>query len=295
MVDEPKSRGGDSRLVGMVDVDETSFEAEVLERSREIPVIVDFWAEWCGPCRVLAPVLEKLAREYSGRLAVARVDVDRAQGLAAAFEIQSIPAVLGFRDGKAVEEFVGLLPEPEIREFVGRLLPTETDLLVKEARGLRETDPRRAEDLLRSVLERDSRHDAARLGLAALLVKRGADSEAAELLDGRLFAGPEEGEASRLRAILLVRRAAAAFGDEPSCRARLEAEPQSAERLYELGCVLAAAGKHRESLEHLLRAAANKALGREKVREAMVSVFQIVGTRSDLANEYRDKLASVLY
>jgi putative thioredoxin len=273
-----------------------SFEAEVLERSREIPVIVDFWAEWCGPCRVLGPVLERLAREYSGRLVVAKLDVDRAQGLAAAFQIRSIPAVLGFRDGKAVEEFVGVLPEAEIREFIGRLLPTGADLHVREALGLRETDPRRAEDLLRSVLASDSRHDAARLGLAALLVQRGANSDAEELLEGRLFVGEQEEEAGRLRAILRLRRAAAELGDEPSCRARLEAEPRSAERLYELGCVLAAAGKYREGLEHLLRAAEeDKALGREKVREIMVGVFQIAGTRSDLANEYRDRLASVLY
>ena len=285
-----------SRPAGVVEVDETNFEAEVLERSHETPVVVDFWAEWCGPCRVLAPVLEKIAQDCSGRIAVAKVNVDQAQALAVAFQIRSIPAVLGFRDGKAVDEFVGVLPESEIREFVDRLLPTEADHLFKEAVAVQEVDPARAEELYRSALESDSQRDAARLGLAALLLKRDEDSEAETLLSNRLFTGDEEEEATRLQAILSVRRSAAEFGDESSARARLEGDPVDAGRLYELGCVLAAAEKYDEGLEHLFQAAkSDKALGREKVREVMVCVFQIIGARSDLANAYRDKLASVLY
>jgi thioredoxin-like negative regulator of GroEL len=127
-------------------------------------------------------------------------------------------------------------------------------------------------------------------------VKRGADGEAEQVLGGALFTGDEEEEATRLRSVLSVRRKAAGFGDVASARARLDAAPGDAERHYELGCVLAAAGEYAEALDELLRAAeADRVLAREKVREAMVGVFHIIGVRTELANRYRDRLAGLLY
>jgi putative thioredoxin len=187
-----------------------------------------------------------------------------------------------------------IVPELEIREFVDRLLPTEADLLVKEARSIQDEDSRRAEALYRSSLDSDSQHDKARLGLARLLVERNADAEAEELLNNWLPG--EDDEVDRLRAIVLVRRTGTEFGDESSARVRLRIDEKNPERHHELGCVLAAAGKHREALDHLLRAAeADKVLGSEKVREVMVNVFRIIGTRSELTEEYQAKLAKVLY
>jgi putative thioredoxin len=138
------SGASDAERAWAVDVDETNFEAAVIEESGKIPVIVDFWAEWCGPCRALEPVLEKVARRYAGSIVVARANVDRVQRLAATLQIRSIPTLLAFRDGKAVEEIVGVVPEPELREFVERLLPTGADLMVREARSIEDEEPGRA-------------------------------------------------------------------------------------------------------------------------------------------------------
>jgi putative thioredoxin len=280
----------------VVDVTEADFEREVIERSKSVPVVVDFWAPWCGPCRALGPVLERLVRERQGQVVLAKVNTDESQQLAAVFRIESIPAVKAFRDGELILEFVGVLPEPSLREFLDRICPSEAERQAKQARELEATDPAAAEAAYRRVLEGERPPDAARVGLARVLLARGQEAEAAELLRRLPPGGPEAAEVDRLSALLFLKEQARGLADEAELRRRLAADAESAEPRYELGVLLAAAGKYAEALEMLLSAAErDKKLGGGKVREAMVKVFQLVGVRSELSEEYRDKLRMVLY
>jgi putative thioredoxin len=278
------------------DVGDADFEREVIEASRQRPVVVDFWAPWCGPCRMIGPVLERLAEEHGGAFVLAKVNVDGAQGVAAQYTVEAIPAVKAFRDGRPVLEFVGALPEAQIRAFLNRVLPSAADRLVEQAADLEAGKPEEAEAQYSRALEQDRDNEAALVGLARVLVARGRDKEAAELLANAAPGGELGAEAERLSAVLALREQGRAFADEAALRRRVEAEPGNAEVRYQLGCVLAAAGKYPEALQLLLSAAEqNHALAAAKVREAMVKVFHAVGVRSSLADEYRAKLAQLLY
>jgi putative thioredoxin len=277
-------------------VGEKDFETMVVQKSHEVPVVVDFWAPWCGPCRSLAPILERLVNQRAGAVLLAKVNIDEEQGLAAQFAIESIPMVVALRGGRPMLDFMGLLPEKQIAEFLDRISPTEADRKATEAVVLEKTDPAQAEKLYRLALQKDANQEAAILGLARILIARNKDGEASELLD-RVGPGSEQGaEAERLGAILWLRSHAGTRGDEATLRARLEVDPKNAEVLYDLGCVEAAAGRYPEALALLLEAAQRDIkIARTKVRETMVKIFHAVGVRSPLADDYRDKLAALLY
>jgi putative thioredoxin len=272
-------------------VDQADFENAVLVRSREKAVVVDFWAPWCGPCRALTPILERLINERNGEVLLAKVNIDENPDLAGSFGIQSIPTVIAFKNGEAVLDFMGLLPEEELREFINRLTPTPADRLVQQALGIERTKPAEAEGILRQAVELDRHHEPAQIALARVLLAQGKDAQAKEILDN-LGAG-EELDSMRAKVSL---HELAHLCDEATARQRMEIDPKDAQARYDIGCALGAQGKYAEALEMLYSAAElDRKFAASKVRDTMVKVFQAIGVRSAQADEYRKKLTALLY
>jgi putative thioredoxin len=258
----------------VIEATDENFERVVVEGSKERPVVVDLWAEWCGPCKTLGPILEKVAAEREGAFLLAKLDVDANPMVASTFGVQSIPTVIAFRDGQPVTGFVGAYPEPAVNEFVDSLLPTDADLAAEEARAVADAgDVDAAEAGFREALEKDPDNAEARIGLGRILAERG-EVEAARELVRPLVPDPE---AERVMSIARVRDWASVEG--PGTLA-------SAKRL-------AAHGKWRDALDAMLGALQGD--DRDAAREAMVDVFAVLGDDDPLVQEYRRRLASALF
>ena len=281
----------------VVDLTQDQFESEVVERSRAAPVLVDFWAPWCGPCRSLSPVLEKLADEYAGAFLLAKINTDESPDLARAFQIRSIPQVILFQEGKAVDQFAGAIPEAEIRQFLKPYCPTEVDKLFADAQGKLESGQKQeARNLLQQVVDREPQHWAARLALAKLLIGEKQLEQARSHLQPIPFLADEREAADRLHQVIGFHADCEAAGGPASLRSRLERNPQDLAARMSLASCLAAAGRFREALEEFLAVVArDKHYREDSARKAMLAVFSLVGERSDLAEEFRGRLARTLY
>lgn len=272
------------------DVTTDSFQQEVLLRSRDLPVLVDFWAEWCGPCKTLSPLLERLTDEADGAFELAKIDVDASQELSAQFMIQSIPTVIAIRNGKEVDRFSGALPEESIKAFIEAILPTELDRMVDEARTALVTgDTAGAEHMLRQVLDERSDHQEAGTSLAALLIDRGDIDEALIVL-GKLL---PDADVERLQAAARLRQSA---GDDISeLEAAAADNPVDDEAQMNLAKALAAHSEFEPALDRLLAVVARKGEGKEGARQSMVDIFEVLGNDHPLTATYRRQLATVLY
>jgi putative thioredoxin len=278
------------------DVTEAEFEAKVVKKSQETPVVVDFWAPWCAPCKSLAPILEAKIAEREGAVLLAKVNTDEEQNLAAQFGISGIPHVVAFRKGKPFLQFTGLLAEAQLVDFFDQLQPTEAEKRIEQAAALEKTKPAEAENLYRLALKANPNQEEVIVGLARVLIDLKKDKEAAELLEQIGSHGDFGPEADKLRAILWLREQTNDLPDEESLRKKAKAEPKNAKALCDLGCVLAANGKTAEALEMLFQAGRfDPKLASSRVREAMVKIFFVIGVRSELADAYRDKLTALLY
>jgi putative thioredoxin len=250
-----------------MDVTEASFQTAVIDRSREVPVVVDFWAEWCGPCRQLGPVLERAVAQRAGTVELAKVDTDANPGLARAFGIQGIPAVKAFKDGAVVSEFVGAQPPQNVERFLDALVPSEADGLVGAGD---ETSLRRAVEL------EPSRADAA-LPLARILHERGENGEALKVLSRVTGSFAADGLAARIKL-----EQAQAAGEHPV--AGLDGAFSALDR-----------GDSEAALDALLNALPQADGAKDELRKIVVGILDELGVDNPLARESRRRLAAALY
>jgi putative thioredoxin len=272
------------------DVNTANFPQEVLQRSREVPVVVDFWAEWCQPCRILGPVLEQVAIDAGGAFELVKVDVDANQELAMQYGVQGIPMVVAFRDGAVLDSFTGVQPEAAVRAWIESILPTQLDLMVDQARTAQLSDDgATAEHILRQVLDQKPDHSEAGTSLASLLIDRGETDEALIVL-GKLA---PDAEVDRLQSA--ARLKASSGHDLADLEHRLAAEPDNEEVRIELAKALAARAEYEPALDRLLSVVRDKGPRKEEARTAMIDIFGVLGDDHPLTATYRRQLASALF
>ncbi len=280
----------------VTNVNEQTFSSEVLEQSKSVPVVVDFWADWCAPCRTLGPVLERLADEFKGAFILAKLDVDQNQQLAREYQVQGIPAVKAFFNGELVNQFTGALPEPQVRKFIQALLPSTADLYVKKAFEWELNNQiLRAEANYRAALEEQSDHYVAMVGLGRALLKQGKIEEGMEILRS-----VPEGRKERTAADVLMATAEfqreAVEQNEPNLRAKIMANSADVPSRYSLACLLASQSRFIEAMDDFLEVIRrDRHYQNDAARKSMLALFTIIGENQEITHTYRRKLANVLF
>ena len=285
-----------SDLPHVFDATTETFEAQVLQKSLETPVLVDFWATWCGPCKTLGPILEKLAGEYHGAFELAKVDVDKEQQIAAAFQIRSVPTVFLVKGGQIVDGFPGALPEGQLREFLAQHGVTPLDAPADDASAEPvPLDPQTQVTALREAVAAEPDKDELKLDLALALIKTGATAEAGQLLDALPANLSTDDRAVRARARLDFGNALAGAPAADALAARVQADGNDLEARHQLGIHHLLGGQDEAALEQfieMLRIDRNFRDGQP--RKALIDAFRVIEDE-DLVGRYRRRMASLLF
>lgn len=266
----------------IVDVNESNFQTEVIERSKQVPVVLDFWAPWCAPCQLLKPILEKLAIEAGGAFILARLNTEENPNIAMLFNITSIPNVKIFKDGKVVDEFIGALPEQSIRAIISKYAKSEIDKLLEKAKNDEKFGKYEdAKRIYKAILEKQPVNTKAKLSLAKILLRE-KDVEEAEGLITSISNYSEE-----LENIKSFIEFVKSCGKE---------EIRDLDKKYSKAACFALEGKYEDALKQLLEIVMkDRGFKDDGARKAMVGIFEILGDSNKLTKEYRKKLATALF
>ncbi|MGY1457410.1 MULTISPECIES: thioredoxin [unclassified Luteimonas] len=274
-----------------------NFEAQVLERSLQVPVLVDFWAEWCGPCKTLGPVLEKLAADYNGAFVLAKIDVDREQQLAGAFQIRSIPTVILVKDGQPVDGFPGAMPEGQLREFLAGhgIVPADAPADAEPAsEAAPPPDPHAEVQRLRRESEAAPDDDGLKLDLAVALLATGVTDEAGRLLDALPANLATDDRALRARAALAFAAVLRDAPQAPVLEAAIAADPGDLRARHLLGAHHMVAGRHEAALKEFMdMLRRDRGFDDGLPRKALIEAFRVIDD-GELVSRYRRQMSSLL-
>ena len=286
-----------SDLPHVFDATTETFETEVLQKSLQTPVLVDFWATWCGPCKTLGPMLEKLAGEYHGAFALAKVDVDKEQQIAAAFQIRSVPTVFLVKGGQIVDGFPGAVPEGQLREFLSQhgVVPLEAAPEAEEVAEAAPLDPQAQVDVLRAAMAAEPDKEELKLDLALALLQTGATAEATALIDALPANLSTDDRAVRARARLEF---ASALLDAPAAEvldARIAANGDDLQARHLRGVQLLLSGQDAAALEQFLdMLRRDRTYDDGRPRKLLIDAFKVIEDE-DLVGQYRRRMASLLF